>query len=45
LGTAAFPRKRALERAIGGFRGFTFVLNEVKEMGIIYGTGSAVYFV
>jgi len=38
--TAAVPRKEALERTIEGFRGFTSVLNGVKEMGIIYGTGA-----
>jgi multimeric flavodoxin WrbA len=38
--TAAVPRKEALERTIEGFRGFTFVLDDVKEMGIIYGTGA-----
>ena len=38
--TAAVPRKEALERTIEGFRGFTSVLNDVKEKGIIYGTGA-----
>jgi multimeric flavodoxin WrbA len=37
--TAANPRKKAMERTIEGFRGFTSVLNGVKEKGIIYGTG------
>ncbi len=38
--TAAVPRKEALQRTIEGFRGFTFVLDGAKEMGIIYGTGA-----
>jgi multimeric flavodoxin WrbA len=38
--TAAVPRKEALERTIEGFRGFTSVLSDAKEMGIIYGTGA-----
>ena len=38
--TAAVHRKEALERTIEGFRGFTSVLNGVKEKGIIYGTGA-----
>ncbi len=38
--TAAVPRKEALERTVEGLRGFTFVLNGVKERGIIYGTGA-----
>jgi multimeric flavodoxin WrbA len=38
--TAAVPQKEALERTIEGFRGFTSVLNDVKEKGIIYGTGA-----
>jgi multimeric flavodoxin WrbA len=38
--TAAVPRKEALERTIEGFRGFNSVLDNVNEMGIIYGTGA-----
>ncbi len=38
--TAAVPRKEALERTVEGLRGFTFVLNDVKERGIVYGTGA-----
>jgi multimeric flavodoxin WrbA len=30
----------AMERTLEGFRGFTYCLDEPKEMGIIYGTGA-----
>lgn len=38
--TAAVSRKDALERTVEGFRGFTSVLDDVNEMGIIYGTSA-----
>lgn len=38
--TAADGRKQAMERTIEGFRGFTSCLSEIKEKGIIYGTGA-----
>jgi multimeric flavodoxin WrbA len=38
--TAADNSKRAMERTIEEFRGFTSCLNGVKEIGIIYGTGA-----
>ena len=38
--TAAVKSKKALERTIEGFRGFTYVLNGANENGIIYGTGA-----
>lgn len=38
--TAAYGRKQAMERTIEGFRGFTSCLSEIKEKGIIYGTGA-----
>ena len=38
--TAADGSKRAMERTLEGFRGFTSCLNGAKEKGIIYGTGA-----
>lgn len=38
--TAADNSKRAMERTLEGFRGFTSCLTGVKEKGIIYGTGA-----
>lgn len=38
--TAADGNKRAMERTIEEFRGFTFCLDGAKEKGIIYGTGA-----
>ncbi len=38
--TAAAENKKALERTIEEFRGFTTCLDEPHEMGIIYGTGA-----
>lgn len=38
--TAADNSKRAMERTLEGFRGFTSCLNGAKEKGIIYGTGA-----
>jgi multimeric flavodoxin WrbA len=40
IATAANTRNQAMERTIEGFRGFTSLLSESKEMGIIYGTGA-----
>lgn len=39
IATAADARKSALERTIDGFRGFTACLDNVREAGIIYGSG------
>ena len=38
--TAAVNNKKAMERTIEEFRGFTSCLNSPKEKGIIYGTGA-----
>ena len=38
--TAADNGIEAMERTIEGFRGFTYCLEEVREKGIIYGTGA-----
>lgn len=38
--TAADSNKRAMERTLEEFRGFTTCLYKPKEMGIIYGTGT-----
>jgi multimeric flavodoxin WrbA len=38
--TAADGSKRAMERTLEGFRGFTSCLSGAKEKGIIYGTGA-----
>jgi multimeric flavodoxin WrbA len=38
--TAADTSKKAMERTLEGFRGFTSCLNGAKEKGIIYGTGA-----
>ena len=38
--TAADNNKRAMERTLEEFRGFTTCLNGAKEKGIIYGTGA-----
>jgi multimeric flavodoxin WrbA len=38
--TAADSNKRAMERTLEEFRGFTSCLNGSKEKGIIYGTGA-----
>ena len=38
--TAADGNKKAMERTIEEFRGFTFCLDGAKEKGIIYGTGA-----
>jgi multimeric flavodoxin WrbA len=38
--TAADSNKRAMERTLEGFRGFTSCLNGAKEKGIVYGTGA-----
>jgi multimeric flavodoxin WrbA len=38
--TAADKNKRAMERTLEGFRGFTSCLKGAKEKGIIYGTGA-----
>ncbi len=38
--TAADDSKKAMERTIEEFRGFTSCLDEPKEKGIIYGTGA-----
>lgn len=38
--TAADSSKRAMERTLEGFRGFTSCINGAKEKGIIYGTGA-----
>ena len=37
---AADGNKRAMERTLEGFRGFTSCLNGSREMGVIYGTGA-----
>jgi multimeric flavodoxin WrbA len=37
---AATGDKKALERTLEGFRGFTSCLNGAKEQGVIYGTGA-----
>ncbi len=37
---AADSSKRAMERTLEGFRGFTSCLSGAKEKGIIYGTGA-----
>ena len=38
--TAADSNKRAMERTLEGFRGFTSCLDGAKEKGIIYGVGA-----
>jgi len=38
--TAADSSKRAMERTLDGFRGFTSCLSGAKEKGIIYGAGA-----
>ncbi len=38
--TAAASSKRALERTVEGYRGFTSCLNGAKERGVIYGTSA-----
>lgn len=38
--TAADSSKQNLERALEGFRAFTYCLEEPKEKGIVYGTGA-----
>ena len=38
--TAAVSSKRALERTVEGFRGFTSCLSGAKEKGVIYGTSA-----
>ncbi len=38
--TAADANKRAMERTLEEFRGFTSCLNGSKEKGVIYGTGA-----
>jgi multimeric flavodoxin WrbA len=38
--TAADSNKRAMERTLEGFRGFTSCLSGAKEKGVIYGTGA-----
>lgn len=37
---AAVNSKKALERTLEGFRGFTSCLTDVKEKGVVYGTGA-----
>lgn len=39
IATAADTRRETLERTFDGLRGFTTLLDNVKEAGIIYGTG------
>lgn len=39
LMTAATGSKRAMERTLEGFRGFTSCLKGAKEQGVVYGTG------
>ncbi len=38
--TAADGNKKAMERTLEGFRGFTSCLDNPKEKGVIYGTGA-----
>jgi hypothetical protein len=38
--TAADKNKKAMERTLEGFRGFTYCLDGAIEKGIIYGTGA-----
>jgi multimeric flavodoxin WrbA len=38
--TAADPNKKAMERTIEGFRGFTYCLTGASEKGVIYGAGA-----
>jgi multimeric flavodoxin WrbA len=38
--TAADSNKKAMERTLEGFRGFTSCLSGAEEKGIIYGTGA-----
>lgn len=38
--TAAVGSKKALERTVGAFRGFTTCLHGAKEKGIVYGTNA-----
>lgn len=38
--TAADSSKQAMERTLGGFRGFTSCLNGAKEKGVVYGVGA-----
>ena len=40
IATAANPEKQAMERTIDGLRGFTSLLPEAEEKGVIYGTGA-----
>ncbi len=37
---AADSSKRAMERTLEGFRGFTSCLSGAKEKGVVYGTGA-----
>jgi multimeric flavodoxin WrbA len=37
---AADNGKQAMERTLEGFRGFTYCLDDAREKGIIYGTGT-----
>lgn len=37
---AADTRKKALERTLEGFRGFTSCLTGAEEAGVVYGTGA-----
>lgn len=41
--TAADSNKRAMERTLEEFRGFTSYLNGAKEKGVIYGIGARNY--
>jgi multimeric flavodoxin WrbA len=38
--TAADSNRRAMERTLEGFRGFTSCLNGAEEKGVVYGTGA-----
>jgi hypothetical protein len=38
--TEAVSNKAALERTVGGFRGFISCLPGAKERGVVYGTGA-----
>ncbi len=40
IAAAADTNKKAMERTIEGFRGFTSCLTGAKEKGVIYGTGA-----
>jgi multimeric flavodoxin WrbA len=37
---AADTSRKAMERTLEGFRGFTYCLDDAKEKGVIYGTGA-----